>query len=55
MKKFFVALCALALMASCREFEPVFTFKYADTDPEVGVTDDYALLKFGAAHSSRCP
>lgn len=48
MKKFFVALCALALMASCREFEPVFTFKYADTDPEVGVTDDYALSKFGA-------
>lgn len=48
MKKFIVALCALALMASCREFEPVFTLKYADSTPEVGVTDDYALSKFGA-------
>lgn len=47
MKKFFVALCALALMASCREFEPVFTGKYKDTEREVGVSDDYALAKFG--------
>ena len=48
MKKFFVALCALALMASCREFEPVFTGKYPDTPAEVGVSDDYALARFGA-------
>ena len=47
MKKFLVALCALALMASCREFEPVFTGKYKDTEREVGVSDEYALAKFG--------
>ena len=47
MKKFLVALCALALMASCREFEPVFTGKYQDTPVEVGVSDDYALARFG--------
>lgn len=48
MKKFLVALCALALMASCREFEPVFTSKYTEPEMETGVSDDYALSKFGA-------
>jgi hypothetical protein len=50
MKKFFVALTALALMAvSCREFEPVFTFKYADTPVAAPVSDDYAMGVFGVS------
>ena len=48
MKKIFVALTALALLASsCREFEPVFTLKYTDTPVAAPVTDDYALGAFG--------